>query len=813
MKSVRVMPVILFTVWIAYSQNHYNGVDFLIEDLPYPDFTYAGVPGGIPRNPPGDTYNAGDYTGTDRERVQAAVDEASSAGGGIVYLPAGTYQFDDHVKLTHDNIVIRGAGADQTKIILQNASANEHETGAFSFFGGEVPKTSVGFAADVKKGDRVLELRDTPPFSAGDLVMIRVHSDDIVKTNDFYRKKFHAYADGADWDYGHTGYYLIESVKGSFIILSQPIRVTFSKTPAGKPFSLASYMRGPIDMIENCGVEDLSIETEKFADKMYTSGISFTRTFSCWVADIHVAWAGSHPIHFSLAKNIEARDLDIEHSWNLGGGGNGYLPLWSTSDGLMENIVSDSLRHAPNFQGHANGCVFRNSVFTRNNMEWHGGHTVENMFENVSILKDAPRETMGLNALASTRLDDPYDGHEPHFHGQVVYNCDIRIDRPRCNSARLGGLHEDWILAYNRIVNYDRNAAIFIGDYARGLVFKGNNVGIQNYSGHELEYMTAFPDSGWDTTSLTYNANIEPHFESIKFIDTKVYGFPSDRLWNGLNSNVEAALIDSNTQVFSSVTDVPRPVPPIPSILQYQRDMKQNQPSVEITSPEIATIQSESFTMKVAADPTNAVYGSLTKVRFYNGDIFLGEDKTPPFEKTVDVSGVNGFMRLKAEAFYDSERFYDIVMIKAAGGTTGQMYTLTVTGGLGDNKYEEGATVEIVADDPSAGKRFDKWEGDVEYVDDIHSAATTVTMPGKDIAVTAGFVDQVSTRILVGTQQHLVAGSNPRITVFDLNGRVIHRTTGTKTTQTIQLERFPAGIYILQAKTRTDRKTVRFAVW
>ncbi len=813
MTLVRMISTVTLMVWIGYSQNHYNGVDFLIEDLQYPDFAYAGVPGGIPQNPMGDTYNVEEYDGTDRERVQAAVDEASAASGGIVYLPAGTYQFDDHVKITHDNIVIRGAGVDQTKIVLRNASANEHETGAFSFYGGEVPKTSVLFAADVKKGDRVLELRETPPFSAGDFVMIRAHSDDMVKANDFYRKKFHAYRDGADWDYGHSGIYLIDNVKDNFLILSQPLRISFRKTPAGKPFSLSSYVRGSIDLIENCGVEDLSIETEKFAEKMYTSGISFTRAFSCWVADVNVAWAGSHPVHFSSSKNIEVRDVDIEHSWNLGGGGNGYLVLWGTADGIMENIVSDSLRHAPNFQGFANGCVFRNSVFTRNNMEWHGGHTVENMFENVSILKDASRETMGLNALASTRLDDPYDGHEPHFHGQIVYNCDIQIDRPKCNSARLGGLHENWILAYNRIVSYDQNSAIFIGDYARGLVLKGNNVGIQNYTGHHLEYMTAFPDSGWDTTSLTYNTNLAPHFESIKFIDTKVYGFPADRLWGGLNSNVGDALTDSNTQVFPSATQTPRPVPPIPSILQYQRDMKQNQPLVEITSPEIATVRSESFVVTVSADPTNAAYGSLSRVRFYDGDTYLGEDQTAPFEKLVDISGINGFMRLKAEAYYDSERFYDIVMIKVSGGEAGQMYTLTVTNGLGTNEYGEGATAEIAAGDPPDGQKFEKWEGDVEYVEDIHSSATTVSMPGKDISVSAVFVEDVLTRIFVGRREFQIAGPKPQITVFDLNGKVVQRVTDADATNSVRLSNLPGGIYLLQAKTAYDRKAVRFAVW
>ena len=67
------------------------------------DFSYAGYHTGlkpIPVSPPGETYDVtappynADNTGTTETSaaIQKAIDDAAAAGGGVVYLPAGTYR-------------------------------------------------------------------------------------------------------------------------------------------------------------------------------------------------------------------------------------------------------------------------------------------------------------------------------------------------------------------------------------------------------------------------------------------------------------------------------------------------------------------------------------------------------------------------------------------------------------------------------------------------------------------------------------------------------------------------------------------------
>ncbi len=69
-------------------------------------------------------------------------------------------------------------------------------------------------------------------------------------------------------------------------------------------------------------------------------------------------------------------------------------------------------------------------------------------------------------------------------------------------------------------------------------------------------------------------------------------------------------------------------------------------------------------------------------------------------------------------------------------------YTLTVNSGTGSGAYEPGEVVNIAANDPAAGKEFDKWTGDTTHVVNVNSSSTTVTMPAADVTVTATYKDQ-----------------------------------------------------------------------
>jgi hypothetical protein len=91
------------------------------DGLVYPDFTWAGVPGGIPRLPVVlRLQDCGARPGQDISRMlEEAVVKAAAGGGGTILLSEGTFYLDQPVLVFSNNIVIRGAGPDKTRLVFR----------------------------------------------------------------------------------------------------------------------------------------------------------------------------------------------------------------------------------------------------------------------------------------------------------------------------------------------------------------------------------------------------------------------------------------------------------------------------------------------------------------------------------------------------------------------------------------------------------------------------------------------------------------------------------------------------------------------
>ncbi|MBM4049689.1 MAG: right-handed parallel beta-helix repeat-containing protein [Planctomycetes bacterium] len=95
------------------------------DGIVYPNWTKVGVQGGIPQVKPfgriEDFGGKADDDGDDSDALDKACRAAGEAGGGAVMLSAGTYYLDRPVTVPHSNVVIRGQGADKTKLIFRYA--------------------------------------------------------------------------------------------------------------------------------------------------------------------------------------------------------------------------------------------------------------------------------------------------------------------------------------------------------------------------------------------------------------------------------------------------------------------------------------------------------------------------------------------------------------------------------------------------------------------------------------------------------------------------------------------------------------------
>lgn len=88
------------------------------------DFTFSGTIHNVKTDPNISPHAVGDGTTNDRDAIQAAIDYSNTHGGGVVYLPTGTYKLDyagsslpsTNLLTMRSNVVLKGDGMTYTTL-------------------------------------------------------------------------------------------------------------------------------------------------------------------------------------------------------------------------------------------------------------------------------------------------------------------------------------------------------------------------------------------------------------------------------------------------------------------------------------------------------------------------------------------------------------------------------------------------------------------------------------------------------------------------------------------------------------------------
>ncbi|HHX40662.1 MAG TPA: right-handed parallel beta-helix repeat-containing protein [Armatimonadetes bacterium] len=93
------------------------------DGIVYPDWRWAGIPGGIPKVPAVariEEFGArANDDADDSAALERGAEEVGKRGGGALLLGAGTYYLDRPVVITRDGVVLRGAGAEKTRLVFR----------------------------------------------------------------------------------------------------------------------------------------------------------------------------------------------------------------------------------------------------------------------------------------------------------------------------------------------------------------------------------------------------------------------------------------------------------------------------------------------------------------------------------------------------------------------------------------------------------------------------------------------------------------------------------------------------------------------
>lgn len=345
------------------------------------DFSYAGYGNGerpMPTTPAGAIfdvvvgYGANNQGSADATAaVQAAIQAAQSAGGGIVFFPAGIYRLDGSLLILHSGIVLRGAGPLQTRLYFTTSA--DLGGGANLRFHGEVtgrPATPAAgdlpLVVDGANQSRVVRVADASGLTAGEDVSLGwVITDEFVA------------------EHGMTGVWTTSNGQWRRFFRRQVAAVDVTQTPHAVtldvPLRYPAKLRDQASLwresgyLSECGLESLSLsnaidwETAQAHHRMHL--VAFEGVKDCWIRDVHSfaspLGGGDHVqdngFRIEGSKRVTVADCRLERAQNRGSGGDGYLyEVTTSSEVLLRDSYARAGRHnfIQNWDFGTSGCVF-----------------------------------------------------------------------------------------------------------------------------------------------------------------------------------------------------------------------------------------------------------------------------------------------------------------------------------------------------------------------------------------------------------------------------------------------------------------------
>lgn len=368
------------------------------------DFSYAGYHSGLKEIPhlttnivnvtsaPYYADNTGkkDVTNT----LQQAVRDLSRQGGGVLYLPEGTYLMripegkNIGLSIVSSNIVIRGEGPQKT--FIKNATTQMRQKMLIRFYSPNASWSKdadkqVKLAEDVLLPSTTIPVENVSSFKKGDLVIIKT---DVTPA---FREE---HGVGEQWDKVTRGVCFFREIvsvneKSKTLEIDVPTRYFLKKRDNARV-----YVAPP--QISECGIENLSIgnvehpnaegwEEEDYTDEEMGSYdvhgsqlIEFRNAYNCWAKNVHSYRPEENKLDIHVLSNClrisESRFITVEQcnfqkSQSKTGGGNGYLYTLQGNDCLIKDCHAEQGRHN----------------FSFSNM-WSNGNVIYNCFSKDSYL-------------------------------------------------------------------------------------------------------------------------------------------------------------------------------------------------------------------------------------------------------------------------------------------------------------------------------------------------------------------------------------------------------------------------------------------
>lgn len=391
------------------------------------DFSYAGYQSGLTSLPvikknivdiTKSPYFADNTGATDvLAIIQLALNNVGKAGGGVVYLPQGTYKVnvsaaaDNSITIAYSNVVLRGAGYDKT--FIYNANSNIRNTSVISIkplSGSDWTTTGADeqrITKDLLLPTDTIPIASVNSYKIGDWVIIRSNAtDDFIAEHQMTKL----------WSTSLTGpvfyrYVVAIDVKNSSLIVDAPTR-----------YYLKTRDNARVYKVRPGGLTEVGVENFSFGNNECTltgfgnldfdvagTGayevhgsfmLSFFNSVNCWVKNIRTYHPTDNLTDNHVVSNVlqlvKSRFITVDscvfkNTQYRGEGGNGYLFSLGGNDCMIKNCLAVRGRHNYDFKSMlcSGNVVLRcRGENTSLSSDFHMHLSMANLFDNFTGNKD-----------------------------------------------------------------------------------------------------------------------------------------------------------------------------------------------------------------------------------------------------------------------------------------------------------------------------------------------------------------------------------------------------------------------------------------
>ena len=328
------------------------------------DWSQAGVVGGIPSR----TTNCATFNpGATAAQINVAIQSCPS--GQVVFLNTGTYNLSSGIDFnSKSHVTLRGAGADQTKIVFgagaatgcRGAWANVCiDSGDTNWGGG--PSNLANWTAGYARGTTVITLSNRTNLSVGDPLILDQLNDDAngsPDTGSIYvctKVSANCNDDGPNGGPGGAArpgrdqaqFVTVTAINGSQVTITPGHYMPnwrANQSPG------AWWATNPVFMN---GVEDLSIDHSASDEK---SGLAIFNCSGCWVKGIRSINSNRNHVWMYYSSRIVVRDSYFYGTKNAVSQSYG-VECYPSSDSVIENNIFQHITAPQMLAGACSGSV------------------------------------------------------------------------------------------------------------------------------------------------------------------------------------------------------------------------------------------------------------------------------------------------------------------------------------------------------------------------------------------------------------------------------------------------------------------------